>query len=183
MGDSFCWLWTDIPNSQFWIKCPCLCLVTQSHKRCKMSLFGFPDEILTDNEPQYMEQALQNLFDTPFCYGVSSPHYSKSNGFIERHVKHIKSIVEKTLKTGSNLQIPLLQVRATPLTVSYHHLQNCCLVGQLHPAAESRTPRQRGASTSPTTENCIHERTPWSYQLQLTPSPLSQTACDCVKQR
>lgn len=25
----------DIPSSQCWMKCPCLCLVMQSHKRCK----------------------------------------------------------------------------------------------------------------------------------------------------
>uniref|UniRef100_A0A8C5G6X1 Integrase catalytic domain-containing protein n=1 Tax=Gouania willdenowi TaxID=441366 RepID=A0A8C5G6X1_GOUWI len=84
---------------------------------CKCtSLFGCPEEILTDNEPQYAGQTFQNFITK---WGIkhitSSPHYPKSNGFIERHVRHIKSIVKKTLKTGGDLQVALLQVRETPI--------------------------------------------------------------------
>ncbi len=46
---------------------------------------------------------------------TSSSHYPKSNRFIERYVRHIKSIVKKTLKTGGDLRVALLQVRATPI--------------------------------------------------------------------
>ncbi len=45
----------------------------------------------------------------------SSPHYPNSNRFIERHVRHIKSIVKKTMKHGGDIQVALLQVRATPI--------------------------------------------------------------------
>lgn len=45
---------------------------------------------------------------------TSSPNYPKSNGFIERHVRHIKVIVKKTIQNKDNLHIALLQVRVTP---------------------------------------------------------------------
>ncbi|KAJ0005960.1 hypothetical protein NQD34_015854 [Periophthalmus magnuspinnatus] len=81
-----------------------------------MSLFGRPDEILTDNGTQYTGEAFKKFTEE---WGIehitSSPHYPKSNGFIERHVRHIKSIVKKTLKIGGNLQKALLQIRATPI--------------------------------------------------------------------
>uniref|UniRef100_A0A8C7WXQ6 Gypsy retrotransposon integrase-like protein 1 n=1 Tax=Oryzias sinensis TaxID=183150 RepID=A0A8C7WXQ6_9TELE len=81
-----------------------------------VSLFGRPDEILTDNGTQYTGEAFKRFTKE---WGVkhitSSPHYPKSNGFIERHVRHIKSIVKKTLKYGGNLQMALLQIRATPI--------------------------------------------------------------------
>lgn len=81
-----------------------------------MSLFGRPDEILTDNVPQYTGQAFKGLVKE---WGVrhitSSPHYPKSNGFIERHVRHIKAIVKKTQQNKGDLHIALLQVRATPI--------------------------------------------------------------------
>ncbi|CAL9684132.1 unnamed protein product [Knipowitschia caucasica] len=89
--------------------------VTQK-MQCYMSLFGRPDEILTDNGPQYTGQAFQ-LFVKRWGirHVTSSPHYPKSNGFIERHVRYIKAIVKKTQQNKSDLHIALLQVRATPI--------------------------------------------------------------------
>lgn len=81
-----------------------------------MSLFGRVDEILTDNGPQYTGQAFKQItMEWGIKHVTSSPHYPKSNGFIERHVRHIKSIVIKTIEQGGNLQMALLQVRATPI--------------------------------------------------------------------
>lgn len=81
-----------------------------------MSLFGRPDEILTDNGPQYMGQTFQAFMKRwGITHVTSSPHYSKSNGFIERHVRHIKGIVKKAQQNKSDLHIALLQVRATPI--------------------------------------------------------------------
>ena len=81
-----------------------------------MSLFGRPEEILTDNGPQYTGQAFQRMInDWGIRHTTSSPHYPKGNGFVERHVRHIKSIVKKTQKIKDDLHIALLQVRATPI--------------------------------------------------------------------
>lgn len=65
---------------------------------------------------QYTGHAFQKFTaDWGIRHVTSSPHYPKSNGFIERHVRHIKSIVKKTLKQGGDIQVALLQVRATPI--------------------------------------------------------------------
>lgn len=81
-----------------------------------MSLFGRPDEILTDNGPQYMGQTFQAFMKRwGITHVTSSPHYSKSNGLIERHVRHIKGIVKKAQQNKSDLHMALLQVRATPI--------------------------------------------------------------------
>ena len=80
------------------------------------SLLGCPDEIMTDNGPQYTGQAFQ---DFTRSWGIkhvtSSPHYARSNGFIERHVRHIKSTIKKCLRERSDIQLALLQIRATPI--------------------------------------------------------------------
>lgn len=71
---------------------------------------------MTENGPQYTGQAFKDFIRN---WGIkrvtSSPHYLKSNGFIERHVRHIKSFVAKTIEQKANLQITLLHVRATPI--------------------------------------------------------------------
>uniref|UniRef100_A0A8C6LCP7 Integrase catalytic domain-containing protein n=1 Tax=Nothobranchius furzeri TaxID=105023 RepID=A0A8C6LCP7_NOTFU len=89
--------------------------ITQKMETC-MSMFGRPDEILTDNGPQYTGQPFQDITKS---WGrkhiTSSPHNAKSNGFAERHVRHIKSTVKKVLEHGGNLQVVLLQIRATPI--------------------------------------------------------------------
>uniref|UniRef100_A0A3B3ZAL2 Integrase catalytic domain-containing protein n=1 Tax=Periophthalmus magnuspinnatus TaxID=409849 RepID=A0A3B3ZAL2_9GOBI len=81
-----------------------------------MSLFGLPDEILTDNGTQYTGDAFKKFtVEWGIEHITSSPHYPKSNGCSERHIRHIKSTVKKTLKNGGNLQMALLQIRATPI--------------------------------------------------------------------
>ncbi len=81
-----------------------------------MSLFGRPDEIITDNGPQYTGQPFKKFIaDCGIKHTTSSPHYPKSNGFIERHVRHIKSIIKKTIQHKGDVQVALLQVRATPI--------------------------------------------------------------------
>jgi len=62
-----------------------------------MSLFGQSDEIITDDGSQYTEQLFRKfLANWGIKHITSSPHYPKSHGFIERHIRHIKSIIKKT---------------------------------------------------------------------------------------
>uniref|UniRef100_A0A8C2EQ68 Gypsy retrotransposon integrase-like protein 1 n=1 Tax=Cyprinus carpio TaxID=7962 RepID=A0A8C2EQ68_CYPCA len=83
--------------------------------QCYMSLFGRPDEIMRDNGPQYTGQPFRKFVsDWGIEHITSSPHYPKSNGFIERHVRHIKSIIKKTIQHKGDVQVALMQVRATP---------------------------------------------------------------------
>ena len=80
------------------------------------ALFGKPDEIMTDNGPQYTGEAFRR-FTTQWeiKHVTSSPHYPQSNGFIERHVKHIKSLFKKAIKAKEDLHKVMMYVRATPV--------------------------------------------------------------------
>ena len=42
---------------------------------------------------------------------TSSPHYARSNGLAERYVRYVK----ETLKKSSDIQLALLNIRATPV--------------------------------------------------------------------
>ena len=80
------------------------------------SLFGRPDEIMTDNGPQYSGQAFKQFTkDWNISHVTSSLNYARNNGFIERHVKHIKPIIKKTIKCKQDIQQALLIIRATPI--------------------------------------------------------------------
>ena len=80
------------------------------------STFGRPDEIRSDNGPQYSSHTFKE-----FCkrwdikHTTSSPHYAQSNGYIERQVRWIKSTIKKCIKTKDNVQEALLMLRATPI--------------------------------------------------------------------
>ena len=71
-------------------------------------MFGRPDQILTDNGPQYPFNTFRDL---GIAYVTSSPHYARSNGLAERYVRYIKG----PLKKSSDMQLALLNIRATPV--------------------------------------------------------------------
>ncbi|XP_014670832.1 PREDICTED: uncharacterized protein K02A2.6-like [Priapulus caudatus] len=80
------------------------------------ALFGRPDELMTDNGPQYTGQAFTHFVKSwSIKHVTSSPHYPQSNGFIERHIRHVKPIIKKTLECGEDLQMAFLNIRATPV--------------------------------------------------------------------
>lgn len=70
---------------------------------------------MTDNGPQYTGKAFREFTSTwDIQHTTSSPHYARSNGFIERHVKHVKTIITKCLKEKEDIQVAMLYLRATP---------------------------------------------------------------------
>ena len=82
-----------------------------------VSLFGVPEQIRSDNGPQYSGESFKR-----FCkeYGIShitsSPHYPQSNGFIERQIGWLKPIIKKCMKSGQNINMALMNIRATPVS-------------------------------------------------------------------
>ena len=79
-------------------------------------MFGKPSVILSDNGPQYTGEAFKNFMKSWEIKHVTiSPTFSQSNGFIERHVRNIKSVVKKSMKSGTDIQKALLNIRATPI--------------------------------------------------------------------
>ena len=84
--------------------------------RSYCAIFGRPDEIMSDNGGHYTGESFKNFIRSwNIKHVTSSPHYARSNGFIERHVKHIKPIIRKAKQSKDDIQLALLNVRATPL--------------------------------------------------------------------
>uniref|UniRef100_A0A8C9R468 Integrase catalytic domain-containing protein n=1 Tax=Scleropages formosus TaxID=113540 RepID=A0A8C9R468_SCLFO len=79
-------------------------------------MLGRPDQIRSDNGPQYSATEFTN-----FCkkWGIthttSSPHYPQSNGFIERQIRTVKSCIKKCIKARVSISQALLNIRATPV--------------------------------------------------------------------
>ena len=62
---------------------------------------GIPTELYTDNGPCYhSQQFTQFAKDYNFKHITSSPHYAQSNGFAERMVGTIKSVLKKCAEAG-----------------------------------------------------------------------------------
>ena len=76
------------------------------------SMFGVPTKIISDNGPQFQGAAYQQMTKN---YGIlhitSSPHHPKSQGFIERNIRTVKSLIRKSPK---ETDIALLNFRTTP---------------------------------------------------------------------
>ena len=64
--------------------------------RAYCTQFGRPDEIMSDNGTLYTGEAFQKFIrEWNIEHVTSSLRYPQSNGFIERHVKHIKPLIRK----------------------------------------------------------------------------------------
>ena len=84
--------------------------------RKAVSLFGRPDEIVSDNGPQYIGKPFQDfVHKRGIQHTTSSPRFPQSNGFIERQVQTIKKIIKKCKKEKQSLQLAMLNLRATPV--------------------------------------------------------------------
>ena len=80
---------------------------------------GLPCMLITDNGPQFDCAEFTAFADEwEFCHETSSPHYPKSNGFIESHVKIVKNTLTKAKESGQDLHLALLNLRATPIDSS-----------------------------------------------------------------
>ena len=84
--------------------------------RKAVSLFGRPDEIVSDNGPQYIRKPFQDFVHKwGIQHTTSSPRFPQSNGFIERQVQTIKKIIKKCKKEKQSLHLAMLNLRVTPV--------------------------------------------------------------------
>ena len=61
------------------------------------SRFGYIDELVTDNGPQFSSAEFQNFAkEYGFIHTTSSPHYSQSMGQTERYVQSVKNMIKKS---------------------------------------------------------------------------------------
>lgn len=79
------------------------------------SVFGSPDIISCDNVPFDSFEFKEFAKDWNFTISTRSPHYPRSNGLAEKGVGIGKNIVKKSLESGSDVEIALLQYRNSPL--------------------------------------------------------------------
>lgn len=83
--------------------------------RDQFARHGIPQELVTDNGPAYVSKEFGE-----FCskWGIehttSSPNYAQSNGQSERSVQIIKNILIKSINSGTDFYLGLLNYRATP---------------------------------------------------------------------
>ena len=81
-----------------------------------MSLFGRPEEIVSDNGPQYIGKLFKDFVHKwGIQHTTSSPRFPQSNGLIERQVQTIKKIIKKCKKEKQSLHLAMLDLRATPV--------------------------------------------------------------------
>ena len=77
---------------------------------------GIPEEVISDNGPQFTAREYQDFAaQYGFRLTTSSPYYPKGHGCIERQVQTIKNLQSKCAKDCSDAYLALLQLRSTPL--------------------------------------------------------------------
>ena len=78
---------------------------------------GVSTKLMSDNGTQYTSEAfIKFAKDWSFDHSTSSPRYSKSNGFIERHVQTIKAALITAKQVRTDPDLALLCLRTTPLS-------------------------------------------------------------------
>lgn len=77
---------------------------------------GIPTCVMSDNGPQFASQSYQNFAESwGFDHKTSSPHYPRSNGFVERAIGTIKNVLTKAKADKGDLDKALLLLRTTPI--------------------------------------------------------------------
>ena len=80
------------------------------------SQYGNPKSLTTDNGPPFSSEVFAQFMNTQRVEHItSSPHYPKSNGFIERKVKTMKTALATATTSGKTLDDVLLSLRSSPI--------------------------------------------------------------------
>ncbi|CAM4714446.1 unnamed protein product [Lepidochelys kempii] len=82
------------------------------------SRFGLPEQLLSDNRPQFVSQAFQNVMKANGVHHITSaPHHPSTNGLAERFVQTMKQALKSArgqLSIQKHLDTFLLSYRNTP---------------------------------------------------------------------
>jgi transposase InsO family protein len=87
--------------------------------RCKyiFSHHGIPDKFISDNGPPYNSCDFKKFAEEwDFDHETSSPLTAWSNGFAERYVRTVKTLLKKVKQDGTDIQLALLELRNTPVS-------------------------------------------------------------------
>ena len=77
--------------------------------------FGIPDEVISDNGPQFSSFEFKKFSDHyGFKHTTSSPYFSQSNGQAERCVQTVKNLIKKGLQIWSRPKHCLIKLPQCP---------------------------------------------------------------------
>jgi hypothetical protein len=122
-SDLFTWQGSNylvlVDSYSGWIEVDSLTSTTSQAVITKMkkhfSRFGIPDELQSDNGPQYSSAEFHQFAKQyGFAHVTSSPTYAQSNGLAENAVKQIKQLFGKCKADHSDPYLGLLNMRNIP---------------------------------------------------------------------
>ncbi|XP_028164361.1 uncharacterized protein K02A2.6-like [Ostrinia furnacalis] len=79
------------------------------------SRFGFPVEIVSDNNPFNSKECLDYFKSKDICLTTSSPHYPRSNGMAEKAVDISKNILKKAAEDSVDYREYVMSYNNAPL--------------------------------------------------------------------
>ena len=86
------------------------------HTKSIFARHGIPEEVVSNNGPQYSSEAYGDFAKQyQFQHVTSSPHFPQSNGEAERAVQTIKNLIKK----DSDPYLAILSYRSTPLKCGF----------------------------------------------------------------
>ena len=87
------------------------------HTKQIFSEHGIPNRVISDNGPQYSSE-LYREFAKEWCFDhvTSSPRFPQSNGFVERQIRTVKSLLSKAKQSGTDVHMAILCLRTTPVS-------------------------------------------------------------------
>ena len=78
---------------------------------------GIPETVFSDGGPCYSSKEFAEFAKQwGFRHVMSSPHYPRSNGFIERTIQTVKRTMKKAEESGTDPELVMLCVRTTPIS-------------------------------------------------------------------
>ena len=81
-----------------------------------ISQYGPPKRFFSDNGPPFSSEALQKFLASQYIEHItSSPYYPRSNSFMGRQIKTIKTALDTAKSSGKSLDDHLLSLRSTPI--------------------------------------------------------------------
>ncbi|XP_035224276.1 uncharacterized protein K02A2.6-like [Stegodyphus dumicola] len=79
------------------------------------AIHGIPEKLITDGGPPYNSEALRKFLEEwGVMHDITSPHFPRANGQIERSVQTLKKSLSKAAEEGKDLYIVLLDYRIQP---------------------------------------------------------------------
>ena len=77
---------------------------------------GIPGRVVSDNA-RHFDSADYKKFSETWCFDhiTSSPHYPRSNGFVERAIQTVKKTLTKARSSGNDIYMAMLCIRTTPI--------------------------------------------------------------------